>query len=109
MPFRNLLAISKQSLGHIGIDSSMMHGAAIFKKPQLNFWGGTHKDNLGYEYSGVINAFNKQGMHGRPVLQLYDRAGVFPFKDKGDGKEFDYQNEEIEKYLNKFLLEITAT
>ena len=65
MPFRNLLPICKYSVGHVGIDSSMMHGAAAFKKPQLIFWGNTHKDNLGYDYNGVFNISNKYGMHCR--------------------------------------------
>lgn len=103
MPFRNLLPIAKYSLGHIGIDSSMMHGAAVFENPQLIFWGNTHKDNLGYTYEGVFNISNKQGMHCRPHLQVYDNAGVFPFKDKDEGKEFNYTDEELREYVDKFV------
>ena len=103
VPFRNFIPISKYSLGHVGIDSSMMHVAATLKKPQLIFWGGTHKDNLGYGGKGVFNVANKFSMHCRPHLQLPDRKGVFPFKDENEGKEFEYTNEELEKYLKEFI------
>ncbi len=103
LPFRNLLPISKYSLAHVGIDSAMMHGAAAFKKPQLIFWGQTHVDNLGYNYDKVINVWKKGGMHCRPHIQLVDNAGVFPFKDKIEGFEFDYSDGELEQHLNKFL------
>jgi hypothetical protein len=106
LPFRNFLPIVKYAKGHIGIDSSVMHGAAIFKKPQLIFWGSTHKDNLGYNYKGVINSFNKFGMHCRPYLQVNDSAGCFPYKDKNQGKEFDYSDEEIIKIVDNFLLNL---
>lgn len=103
MPFRNLLPISKYSLGHVGIDSSMMHGAAVFKKPQLIFWGNTHKDNLGYNYDGVFNISNKYGMHCRPHLQVHDSLAIFPFKDKNEGKEFEYTNEELIIAVDNFV------
>ena len=103
IPFRNLLPIVKYSLGHVGIDSSMMHGAAAMKKPQLIFWGGTHKDNLGYEGEGIFNVSNKYGMHCRPHIQLPDREAMFPYKDKNDGKEFEYTDEEIEKNVMSFV------
>jgi len=103
VPFRNFIPISKYSLGHVGIDSSMMHVAATLKKPQLIFWGGTHKDNLGYGGKGVFNVANKFSMHCRPHLQLPDRSGVFPFRNENEGKEFEYTNEELEKYLKEFI------
>ena len=103
LPFRNWIPISKYSLGHVGIDSSMMHVAATMKKPQLIFWGGTHKDNLGYGGNGVFNVSSKESMHCRPHIQLPDREGVFPFRDKNDGKEFNYTNEELEKYVSEFI------
>jgi len=103
VPFRNILPILKYSVGHVGIDSSGMHGAAIFKKPQLIFWGGTHVDNLGYKYDGVFNVWKKCGMHCRPHLQVHDQEGLFPYKDKMEGFEFDYTDREIENHLNKFL------
>lgn len=103
LPFRNLLPISKYSVGHIGIDSSMMHGAAIFKKPQLIFWGQTHKDNLGYKYDGFFNAYNKHGMHCRPHIQIPDTHAIFPYRDAGDGFEFEYSDKEIEDYVSKFI------
>jgi ADP-heptose:LPS heptosyltransferase len=102
IPFRNLLPIVKYAKGHVGIDSSMMHGAAIFKKPQLIFWGSTHKDNLGYT-ENVTNISNKYGMHCRPYLQVDDLAGCFPFRDKNQGKEFDYSAEELAKIIDNFV------
>jgi len=105
IPFRNLLPIIRHAKGHIGIDSSAMHAAAVFKKPQMIFWGNTHKDNLGYKYDGVVNVFNKHGMHCRPFLQVHDQAGVFPFKNlENDGKEFLYSEEEIKGFVDKFIL-----
>ena len=106
LPFRNFLPIIKHAVAHIGIDSSAMHGAAIFKKPQLIFWGSTHKDNLGYFYPGVTNISNKFGMHCRPFLQVNDMAGCFPFKDKNTGKEFNYSDEEITKIVDNFLINL---
>ena len=103
LPFRNLLPISKHSVAHIGIDSAMMHGAAIFEKPQLIFWAQTHKDNLGYKYEGFFNAYNKNGMHCRPHVQLPDRKGAFPYKDKKEGLEFEYTDAELNKHINKFI------
>jgi len=103
VPFRNLLPISKYSIAHIGIDSAMMHGAAVFKKPMLIFWGGTHVDNLGYFYDGVFNIHTKHGMHCRPHLNVHDHMGIFPYKDKSEGFEFDYSDGELNDYLNKFF------
>jgi len=103
LPFRNILPISKYSLGHVGIDSSMMHTSAIFKKPQLIFWGQTHKDNLGYEGVGLFNVYNKYGMHTRPHIQMPDRNALFPFKDKNEGREFEYTEQEIQSNVNKFV------
>ncbi|HEY0090415.1 MAG TPA: hypothetical protein VGB37_16315 [Candidatus Lokiarchaeia archaeon] len=103
LPFRNLLPISKYSLGHIGIDSCFMHTAACFKKPQLIFWGNTHKDNLGYEGEGIFNAYNKYCMKCRPHIQLPDREGLFPFKDKNENLFFKYTDGEIEKYVSQFI------
>jgi len=103
IPFRNLFPILKHSQGHVGIDSSMMHAAAALKKPQLIFWGQTHKDNLGYEGPGIFNISNKYGMHCRPHIQLPDREGMFPYKDKNEKKEFKYTDEELENYVMKFV------
>jgi len=103
IPFRNLLPILKYSKGHVGIDSSMMHASAALKKPQLIFWGQTHVDNLGYQGEGVFNISNKYGMHCRPHIQLPDREGMFFFKSKNEGKEFEYSNEELENYITKFV------
>lgn len=103
IPFRNLIPILKHSLGHVGIDSSMMHAAALVKKPQLIFWGGTHKDNVGYEGDGVFNVFNKYSMHCRPHIQLPDREGMFPYIDKNDNLAFKYTDEEIEKNVMNFI------
>ena len=103
LPFRNLLPILKHSKGHIGIDSSGMHAAAIFKKPQLIFWGGTHKDNLGYIYEGFIDVISERAMHGRPVLQVHDRAGLFPYKNKNDGLEFEYSEKYLNEQIDKFI------
>ncbi len=103
VPFRNILPILKHSMAHIGIDSAGMHGAAVFKKPMLIFWGQTHVDNLGYTYEGVTNLWRKGSMHCRPHIQLIDNEGVFPYKDKFEGFEFDYSDGELEQHLNKFL------
>lgn len=103
LPFRNILPIIKHSIGHVGIDSSGMHGAAIFKKPQLIFWGQTHKDNLGYNYPKVLNIFNEHGMHYRPQCQMPDREGMFPYKSKNEGLEFDYTDSELDKFIKKFI------
>ena len=103
LPFRNLLPISKFALGNIGIDSSMMHTAACFKKPQLIFWGNTHKDNLGYEGDGIFNIYKECGMKCRPHCQLMDNESIFPYKDKDEDKLFDYTDEEIEEYVMKFV------
>ena len=102
LPFRNLLAISKYSKGHVGIDSSMMHGSAVFEKPQLIFWGQTDKNNLGYDHPGVFNISNEYGMHSRPKVQMPDRKGLFPYKDQGDGLEFEYSDVELNKNINLF-------
>ncbi len=103
IPFRNLLPIIKYSLAHVGIDSSGMHAAAVFKKPMLIFWGQTHVDNLGYKYEKVMNIWKEGGMHCRPHIQLVDNSGVFPMKDKFEGFEFDYSDSELQQHLNKFL------
>jgi len=103
LPFRNIIPIIKHSIGHVGIDSCGMHAAAVFKKPQLIFWGGTHVDNVGYDYEGVFNIFNENSMHCRPRLQVHDQAAIFPYKDKKEGFEFDYSDSEIEKHINKFI------
>jgi len=103
LPFRNILPIMKHSIAHVGIDSVGMHGAAVFKKPMLIFWGQTHVDNLGYTYEGVTNLWRKGGMHCRPHIQLVDNQGAFPYKDKFEGFEFDYSDGELQQHLNKFL------
>jgi hypothetical protein len=48
--FRRYAALIPFIRGHIGIDSSMMHAVAAFKKPGLIFWGNTHSTALGYPY-----------------------------------------------------------
>ena len=103
LPFRNILPIIKNAAAHIGIDSSFMHAAAVFKKPQLIFWGGTHVDSFGYKYEGATNIYNQNGMHGRPYFAVHDRCALYPYKDKKEGLEFDYSNREIEKHINKFI------
>jgi ADP-heptose:LPS heptosyltransferase len=100
IPFRNLISIANHVQAHIGIDSSFMHATALFKKPQLIFWSQTHKDNIGYDYKGVINSYCKNGMHCRPHNSINDRAGVFPFKDNNTGLEWNYEDIEISKMIN---------
>ena len=107
LPFRNILPIIKHSKGHIGIDSSGMHASAVFKKPMLIFWGQTHKDNLGYNYDEVINAYNEFGMHCRPNIQMPDRGAVYPIKNKNEGFEFNYDDSELGKYIEEFLNKMT--
>lgn len=102
LPFRNLIPIVKNSIAHVGIDSSWMHVAGCFKKPMLTFWGNTHKDNLGYFHEGSFHAFNKYGMHGRPYF-IHDRTAMFPFKHENDGKEFEYSEKEIEEHVKKLI------
>lgn len=106
LPFRNILPILKHCVAHIGIDSAAMHGAAVFKKPMLIFWGQTHVDNLGYKYEKVMNVWKEGAMHCRPHIQMHDNAGMFPYKDKKEGFEFDYSEREIEQYLDKFIEQI---
>jgi hypothetical protein len=106
LPFRNMLPIIKHSIGHVGIDSVGMHSAAVFKKPQLIFWGQTHKNNLGYNYGGVINSSNEFGMHRRPHCQLPDREGIYPYKSKKEGLEFEYSEKDLNKQINLFLDEL---
>ena len=81
----------------------MMHASAALNKPQLIFWGQTHLDNLGYKGEGIFNVSNKYGMHCRPHIQLPDREGMFPFKDKNEGREFEYSDEELENHIIKFV------
>ena len=78
--FRNMMALSSQSAGHVGIDSSMMHSAAVFKKPMLGFWSQTHADNLGYNYPGVYNKRREGAMYGRPAVSMPDNANVLPYR-----------------------------
>lgn len=102
LPFRNILPIIKNAVAHIGIDSSFMHAVAVFKKPQLIFWGGTHVDSFGYKYDRVNNVCNKHGMHGRPYFAVHDRLALYPYKDGNDGFEFDYTDRELEKHITQF-------
>lgn len=101
LPFRNMLPIIKNAVAHIGIDSSFMHAAAIWKKPQLIFWGSTHLDNFGYKYKGMFNSYTEKGMHGRPYFNAHDRAALYPFKHKNQGSEFDYSSKEIEAKIDE--------
>lgn len=103
MPFRNVMPIVKHAVAHIGIDSSWMHVAGTFKKPMLTFWGGTHKDNLGYNHEGSFHAFTKDAMHGRPYFAVHDREAMFPYKDKKEGFEMDFTDREIEQHVQKLL------
>ncbi len=101
LPFRNMLPIIKHSVAHVGIDSSFMHAASIWNKPQLIFWGGTHLDNFGYKYKGMFNSYTKTGMHGRPNFNAHDREAQYPFKHKNQGSEFDYSSKEIETKIDQ--------
>ena len=108
LPFRNLIPIVKNAVGHVGIDSSWMHVAGCFKKPMMTFWGGTHKDSFGYFHEDSINVASANAMHGRPYFAVHDIAGMYPYKDKREGLEFDLSDREIEKYLDKFVTLINS-
>lgn len=103
MPFRNLIPIVKYAVAHIGIDSSFMHAAAAFEKPQLIFWGQTHKDNFGYPYEKFMSVWREKGMHCRPHVGMPDNKGLYQYESENKGFEFDYLEKEIEIHINKFL------
>lgn len=103
LPFRNIMPIIKNATAHIGIDSSFMHAAATFEKPQLIFWGQTHKDNFGYKYNGFQSVWREKGMHSRPHVGMPDNKGLYQYESKNRGFEWDYSEKEIENYVNKFL------
>lgn len=103
LPFRNILPIMKYAVAHIGIDSSWMHAAAAFEKPQLIFWGQTHKDNFGYPYKKFVSVWKEKGMHCRPHIGMPDNKGMYQYESENKGFEFDYIDIEIEKHVNKFL------
>jgi len=102
MPFRNVIALASEIKGHIGIDSAMMHAAAVFKKPMMTFWSQTHVDNLGYKHKKSLNKHREGSMQYRPAIAMADREGLFPYRDKGDAFAWDYPNKEIIKYINEF-------
>lgn len=103
MPFRNWMALSSYIVGHVGIDSSFMHSAAVFEKPMLIFWSQTHKDSIGYNYDKVINAFKKGSMKYRPQIAMPDRAAMFPYRDKSESTSWNYTSEQISNYMEDFL------
>jgi len=103
LPFRESLSIIQNVVAHIGIDSSFMHAAAVFKKPQLIFWGQTHVDNFGYKYPGVMNIWKERGMHCRPHLGMPDNKGLYQYESENRGFEWDYSDKEIEVYVERFL------
>lgn len=101
--FRQFIALSEQSKGHIGIDSSMLHAAAVWKKPQIIFWSQTFPENLGYTYPGAINVFKK--ISGHPAsFSLPDQAGTLMNRDLEAEKEaWNYTDDELSKLLTDFL------
>lgn len=103
LPFRNIMPVVKHAAAHVGIDSLWMHVAGCFKKPMLTFWGGTHKDNFGYNHKGSFHAFTKNAMHGRPYFAVHDRCALYPYKDKREGFEFDFSMRDIEKHITQFI------
>ena len=103
MPFRNMLPVIKNAVAHIGIDSSFMHAAAAWEKPQLIFWGQTHKDNFGYPYKKFMSVWREKGMHCRPHVGMPDNKGLYQYESKNRGFEMDYTDKEIENHIDKFL------
>lgn len=103
LPFRNLLPIIKNAVGHIGIDSSFMHATAVWDKPQLIFWGQTHKDNFAYPYKKFMSVYREKGMHCRPHVGMPDNRGMYQYESENKGFEMDYTDKEIEQYIDKFL------
>lgn len=103
LQFRNLLPIIRSAVAHVGIDSSFMHAAAAFEKPQLIFWGQTHKDNFGYPYEGFVSQWREKGMHCRPHVGMPDNRGLYQYESENKGFEMDYTPEEIDKIVNNFI------
>ncbi len=103
MPFRNWIALSSYVAGHVGIDSSFMHSAAVFKKPMLIFWSQTHVDSIGYHYDKVVNVHKEGSMKYRPQVGMPDRAGVFPYRDKSEAISWNYTSKEISDCMDNFF------
>ena len=107
MPFRKYLALLPNIVGHIGIDSSMMHAVAAFKKPALIFWGSTNVNNLGYPHMTNVHRDKcKNPMCARPHCGIPDQVPeggwICP-----EGKICQkWTDEEIEEHVRKFLTTI---
>lgn len=107
--FRGFISIASQAVGHIGIDSSMMHATAVFKKPMLIFWSQTHVDNLGYTYPGVVNKWREGAMYGRPAIAMPDNAGTLPYRSQKEIEAWNYSRDEVIRAVEDFVREIGKT
>ena len=87
----------------MGIDSAMMHSAAVFKKPMLVFWSQTRIDNLGYNYPGVFNKWKDNAMYGRPAVSMPDNANVLSYRAPNEFGAWDYKRDEIETAVGEFV------
>lgn len=101
-PFRTYLSLASVSDGHVGIDSSMMHATACFKRPMLTFWSSTLPKNLGYSYEQSINRRKGSEETGRPVVGMSDNAGSLPFRTN-DATRWDYDDSELKQCTDDFI------
>ena len=98
--FRQLMALASQIKGHVGIDSSMMHCAALHAKPMMIFWASTVPSNLGYDYGVVSNKYKY--ITGRPVFGIPDNAGVMAYRDPREKECWDYTKGDISACMEEF-------
>jgi hypothetical protein len=103
LPFRRYICMIPQIVGHIGIDSSMMHGVATYKVPQLIFFGQTHKDNLGYKYDGFFAKHKKNAMYCRPHVGVPDNGGIYPYRDPAERTAMNWSLSELDKAVDEFI------
>ncbi len=107
LSFRKYIALVPYISGHIGIDSSMMHAVAAFKKPSLTLWGCTNVNALGYPYMANINRKAcPNPMCSRPHVGMPDLVPEGGWKCPYDLVCRKWENKELEDNVMAFLKDI---
>jgi len=103
-PFRAYAVMAPYIAGHIGIDSSMMHAVAAFRKPALIFWGCTNVNALGYPYMSNINRKAcPNPMCARPHVGIPDLVPEGGWKCPYNLACREWTDEEIETNVMAFI------
>jgi len=104
LPFRRFMALIPSTIGHIGIDSAMMHAAAAFKKPALIFWNQTNVNALGYPYmTNVTRNACPNPMCSRPHVGMNDLVPEGVWKCPYDMACRKWTEKEVEGHIRKFI------